>query len=132
LLRILLIEDENYQRDVARYEAMARRVLSKFRVDYSQSPNDPRFDELVAELSARSATFKKLWNSPEVMRRSEGVGYYPQLGGLSFEHSSYVPEGNPTLRVVLYAPHDEQTAERIRVWRAENSPRVLHTSHTAN
>jgi transcriptional regulator with XRE-family HTH domain len=132
LLRILLVEDESYQLDPARYEAMARRVLSKFRVDYSQSPNDPRFDELVAELSARSATFKKLWNSPEVMRRSEGVGFYPQLGGLSFEHSSYVPEGNPTLRVVLYAPHDEQTAERIRVWRAENSPRVLHTSHTAN
>jgi transcriptional regulator with XRE-family HTH domain len=132
LLRILLVEDERYQRDLAQYEAMARRVLSKFRVDYSQSPNDPRFDELVAELSTRSATFKKLWNSPEVMRRSEGVGYYPQLGGLSFEHSSYVPEGNPTLRVVLYAPHDEQTAERIRIWRAENSARVLHTSHTAN
>ena len=132
LLRILLVEDENYQRDSAQYEAMARRVLSKFRVDYSQSPNDPRFDELVAELSARSATFKKLWNSPEVMRRSEGVGYYPQLGGLSFEHSSYVPEGNPTLRIVLYAPHDEQTAERIRAWRVENSPRVLHTSYTTN
>lgn len=132
LLRILLIEDESYQRDLEQYEAMARRVLSKFRVDYSQTPNDPRFDELVAELSTRSATFKKLWNSPEVMRRSEGVGYYPQLGGLAFEHSSYVPEGTPALRVVIYAPHDEQTAERIRVWRAENSPRVLHTSHINN
>lgn len=132
LLRILLIEDENYQRDLPQYEAMARRVLSKFRVDYSQTPNDPRFDELVAELSARSTMFKKLWNSPEVMRRSEGVGYYPQLGGLSFEHSSYVPEGNPALRIVIYAPHDEQTAERIRAWRAENSPRVLHTSYTTN
>lgn len=129
LLRILLVEDENYQRDDEHFEAMARRVLSKFRVDYSQSPNDPRFDELVAELTARSTTFKKLWNSPEVLTRSEGVGWYPQLGGLAFEHSSYVPEGSPTLRVVIYVPHDEQTAERIRAWRAEHSsPRVHYAT----
>jgi transcriptional regulator with XRE-family HTH domain len=133
LLRILLVDDESYQRDTERYEAMARRVLSKFRVDFSQSPNDARFEELVSELTASSATFRKLWNSPEVLRRSEGVGYYPQLGGLSFEHSSYVPEGNPMLRVVVYVPYDEATAERIRSWRAENSsPRVLHALHPTN
>jgi len=133
LLRILLVDDESYQRDTERYEAMARRVLSKFRVDFSQSPNDARFEELVNELTASSATFRKLWNSPEVLRRSEGVGYYPQLGGLSFEHSSYVPEGNPMLRVVIYVPYDEATAERIRSWRAENSsPRVLHALHSTN
>jgi transcriptional regulator with XRE-family HTH domain len=48
LLRILLIDDESYQRDPAQYEAMARRVLSKFRVDYSQTPDNPAFDELIA------------------------------------------------------------------------------------
>src|SRR5688572_10587587 len=31
LLRILLVEDDTYQRDTVQYEAMARRVLSKFR-----------------------------------------------------------------------------------------------------
>ncbi|HEY5569305.1 MAG TPA: helix-turn-helix transcriptional regulator [Gammaproteobacteria bacterium] len=118
LLRILLIEDETYQSDPEQYEAMARRVLAKFRVDYSQTPEDPAFADLIAELTARSPIFRRLWNSPDVMSRSEGVGRYPHLGGVGFEHSSYVPEGSPTLRVVIYVPHDEQSADKMAAWRA--------------
>lgn len=117
LLRILLIEDETYQHHAEQYEAMARRVLSKFRVDYSQTPEDPAFEELIAELAARSPIFRRFWNSPEVMNRSEGVGQYPHLGGVSFEHSSYVPEGSPMLRLVIYIPYDVQSAEKVAAWR---------------
>ena len=119
LLRILLVEDESYQRDLVQYEAMARRVLSKFRVDYSQSPDNAAFDELIGELQARSSMFRRLWNSPEVTSRSEGVGHYPHLGGVSFTHSSYVPEGSPTLRLVIYVPHDEISAKKVTAWRAQ-------------
>ncbi len=119
LLRILLIDDETYQADPRQYEAMARRVLSKFRVDYSQSPDNPAFEKLIEELAARSPIFRRLWNSPEVMNRSEGVGRYPHLGGVSFEHSSYVPEGSPMLRLVIYVPYDSQSAEKIAAWRAQ-------------
>jgi transcriptional regulator with XRE-family HTH domain len=119
LLRILLIDDEIYQRDPVQYEAMVRRVLSKFRVDYSQTPESPAFEELIADLAAGSPTFRRLWNSPEVMSRSEGVGRYPHLGGLSFEHSSYVPEGRPTLRLVIYVPFDQQTAGKIEALRTD-------------
>ena len=121
LLRILLIEDETYQRDPAQYEAMARRVLSKFRVDYSQSPNDAAFDALIAELSDESEAFRRLWGSSEVMTRSEGVGRYPHLGGVSFEHSSYVPEGYPALRLVIYVPFDAESAEKVAAWRTREA-----------
>ena len=117
LLRIVLIEDESYQNDPGRYEEIARRVLSKFRVDYSQTPDSASFEALVAELTERSAIFRRLWNSPEVMSRLEGVARYPLLGGVSFEHSSYVPEGSPTLRLVVYTPHDRQTADKVAAWR---------------
>ena len=119
LLRLLLIEDESYQRDLGQYEAMARRVLSRFRVDYSQTVDDPAFEELIEELTAHSSIFRRLWNSPEVMSRSEGVARYAHLGGVSFEHSSYVPEGSPTLRVVIYVPYNEQTAAKIAAWHAD-------------
>ena len=132
LLRILLIEDETYQRDPAQYEAMTRRVLSKFRVDYSQTPENPAFEELIAELAARSPIFRRLWNSPEVMNRSEGVGHYPHLGGVSFEHSSYVPEGSPTLRLVIYVPYDEQSAEKITAWRASAAGSPAHKRGSTN
>jgi transcriptional regulator with XRE-family HTH domain len=112
LLRILLVGDD-YQHDPVAYETMVRRVLSKFRVDYSQSPDDPAFEELIAELAAQCPIFRKLWNSPEVMGRSEAIAHHPRLGGMTLEHSSYVPEGSPTLRVVIFVPNDEESAKKI-------------------
>ena len=114
LLRILLVDDAGYQHDPVAFETMARRVLSKFRVDYSQTPDDPSFEELINELAERSPIFRRLWNSAEVLGRSEAVAHHPQLGGLTIEHSSYVPEGSPTLRVVIFVPYDEQSAAKIR------------------
>jgi transcriptional regulator with XRE-family HTH domain len=114
LLRILLIDDKGYQNDPVAYEAMARRVLSKFRVDYSQTPDDPSFEQLIQEFNERSPMFRKLWNNPEVLGRSEAVANHPALGGITFEHSSYVPEGSPTLRVLIFVPYDEHSAAKMR------------------
>ncbi len=121
LLRILLVDDESYRLDPKQFEVMAHRVLAKFRVDYSLTPEDAAFEELIAELHERSPVFQRLWNSPEAMNRSEGVGYYPHLGGVRFEHSSYVPEGSPTLRVVIYVPHDAESDAKVAAWKAEAS-----------
>jgi transcriptional regulator with XRE-family HTH domain len=119
LLRILLVDDESYQHDPVAYETMARRVLAKFRVDYSQTPDDPAFEQLINELADRCPIFRRLWNSPEVLGRSEAIAHHPQLGGLTMEHSSYVPEGSPTLRVVIFVPYDEQSAAKVRALRDE-------------
>jgi transcriptional regulator with XRE-family HTH domain len=117
LLRILLVDDAGYQHDPIAYETMARRVLSKFRVDYSQTPDDPSFEQLINDLAERCPIFRRLWNSPEVLGRSEAIAHHPQLGGLTMEHSSYVPEGSPTLRVVIFVPYDEQSAAKVRAMR---------------
>ena len=93
--------------------------MSKFRVDYSQSPDDPAFEALINELAERCPIFRRLWNSPEVVCRSEAIAHHPQLGGMTMEHSSYVPEGSPTLRVVIFVPYDEQSAAKIRALREE-------------
>jgi transcriptional regulator with XRE-family HTH domain len=114
LLRILLVDDESYQGDPIAYEAMARRILAKFRVDYSQVPGDAAFEELIAELAARCPIFRRLWSSAEVSARSEGVAYHPRFGGMTFEHSSYVPEGSPTLRLVIFVPYDEPSKAKVR------------------
>jgi hypothetical protein len=119
LLRILLVEDQGYQHDSVAYEAMARRVLSKFRVDYSQTPDDPAFEQLINELAERCPIFRRLWNSAEVLGRSEAIAHHPQLGGLTMEHSSYVPEGSPTLRVVIFVPYDESSVAKVRALREE-------------
>jgi len=119
LLRILLVEDRGYQKDTAAYEAMARRVLAKFRIDYSQTPDDPAFERLITELSVDCPLFRTLWSRPEVIGRSEAVAFHPQSGGMTFEHSSYVPEGSPSLRLLIFTPHDEASAKRVRELAAE-------------
>ncbi len=136
LLRILLVDDAAYQRDPVSYEVMARRVLSKFRVDYSQSAGDPSFEELIAELTARCPIFGRLWNSPspEVTGRSEAVAEHPQYGGMTFEHSSYVPEGSPALRLVIFVPYDEASASRVAALHDQSArvrPAARHAASAA-
>jgi transcriptional regulator with XRE-family HTH domain len=117
LLRILLIEDATYRQDRRRYEETARRALSKFRVDYGQAREYFAFDELIAQLTSECPIFRKVWRSQDVKKRIEGVARYPQLGGLAFEPSSYVPEGNPMLRLVIYVPADEPSRFKVAEFR---------------
>jgi hypothetical protein len=114
LLRILLVTPEE-RVDEADYEAMARRIVAKFHVDYSQAGPDPAFEALVDELNAVSPAFRRLWRSPEILGRSEGVHLqrHPERGDIRLEHTSYVVEGAPLLRVVIYAPHDPESAAKL-------------------
>ncbi len=114
LIRILMTSPE-YQEDPEEFASMARRITAKLRVDYSQAAGDPSFDALIEEMSEASPTFRELWRSPEIRTRSEGVHLlrHPQLGGITFEHTSYVVEGVPSLRVVIFAPHDAESARKI-------------------
>lgn len=113
LLRILLVDDLDYQTDRETHHATARRLLSKFRVDYSQHSNEPSFAALIDELNRDCEVFRELWNSPEVINRSEAIAHHPQQGGMTFEHTSYVPEGSPTLRVVVFIPQDAAAVAKV-------------------
>jgi transcriptional regulator with XRE-family HTH domain len=121
LLRILLTEPE-YQLDAVQYEKLARRVVAKFRVDYGQAAGDPAFESLVQELDDASPMFRHLWRRAEafpgqepidVSRHFQIVVRHAQHGGITFEHSSYVPEDNPTLRLFVSVPHDEASASKV-------------------
>lgn len=113
LLRILLVDDAVYRQDPQVFDAMAHRVVAKFRVDYSQHLGDPDFEELIGDLEEHSDTFRRLWSNPEVVGRSEAIVRHPQLGGITLEHTSYVPEGNPDLEVVIYTPYDDESVAKI-------------------
>ncbi len=123
LIRILMTAPE-YREDPVEFEAMARRITAKLRVDYSQAAGDPAFDALIEEMTEVSPMFRELWRSPEIRTRSEGVHLlrHPQLGGITFEHTSYVVEGAPSLRVVIFAPHDAESAGKIAEIARQDGP----------
>ena len=105
----------SYYEDPKEFENMARRVLAKLRVDYSKSGDDPRFEALIRRLDTLSPVFRRVWRTPEINVRSYGIHRFrhPLYGDLAFEHTSYVPEGHPTVRVVLCTPDDAATRQVV-------------------
>jgi transcriptional regulator with XRE-family HTH domain len=117
----ILFTRPSYYHEPAEFEKMARRVLAKLRVDYSKSGDDPRFQALIRRLEMLSPVFRRVWRAPEINIRSYGIHRFkhPQYGDLAFEHTSYVPDGHPTVRVVLCTPDDDATRRAVAQVTAE-------------
>jgi transcriptional regulator with XRE-family HTH domain len=114
LLRHLLT-DERYQGDLDEYRRIARRVIAKFRIDYSHAPEDSAMNALIRELSDACEIFAELWAESEVADRSHGINSWthPKLGGITFEHTSYIPEGSPDLRLVIFIPENAESRAKL-------------------
>lgn len=113
LLRIILT-DRKYQSEPSTYDAMIRRVLGEFRVDFGQCARDPAFHEFVAELMEVAPDFERHWKNVEVCKSPRGsVVHHDELGELSFDRISYVPEDRPFLRVLLFMPRNPRTSTVI-------------------
>jgi hypothetical protein len=113
LLRIVLT-DAKYQSDPESYEPMARKLLGEFRVDYARRARNPAFEQLVAELRQVAPCFDRLWKNVEICNSQRAsIVQHDELGELSFERVSYVPEDSPSFRVLLFFPRDHSTAATI-------------------
>ncbi len=110
LLRIILT-DKKYQKDRAAYERLARKLLREFRIDFAQFA-DSGFEQLIAELKQTAPDFERLWKNVEICDSSRGTSIvqHSELGELSFDRISYVPESNAFLRVLMFTPSDAKTA----------------------
>lgn len=113
LLEILLTRPVKHMTE-AQLEETADRLIARLRFDYSRSTNDPKFEALVNRLSARSPLFSRLWRAPEFNLRAFGRHEFmhARYGQLVFEHTSWVPDGHPNLRVVICTP-DSAATRRI-------------------
>ncbi len=114
LFRILML-NEDYPQDSKAYDFTVKNIVPKFRVDFSQTADVEGFQELIDELSQTCEAFREHWNSPELAFKSEGINeeMHPELGSIKYEFSSYIPEGQPTLRVLIHVPYDPETAEKF-------------------
>lgn len=120
LVEQLFTRPSHYE-DPVEFENIARRVLAKLRVDYSKSGKDQRFEALIRRLDNASPLFRRMWRTPEINVGSYGVHRFKhaKYGELAFEHTSYVPDGHPTVRVVICMPHDDETRQAVARINAE-------------
>jgi transcriptional regulator with XRE-family HTH domain len=103
------------------FENMARRLVARFRFDYSKNADDPKFEAMIRRLETQSPVFRRLWRIPEFSLRGYGIHRFthPRYGALAFEHTSCVPDGHPNIRVVICLPENAAAKRAIAHANAE-------------
>ena len=112
----LVFTDPRYRQMMVDWEGDAHRVMSKFRLDYGRANGDPAFEELVDMLCQQSPEFHQWWPRQDVSGRAEGVKRFrhAKIGEVEFEHTGFVVEGSPSLRLVIYTPASRADADLLR------------------
>ena len=64
-------------------------------------------------MSTSCPIFDRLWGLAEVVGTHEAIVTHPRAG-LTFEHSSYVPEGSPKQRLIIFTPCNEASIAAVR------------------
>jgi transcriptional regulator with XRE-family HTH domain len=107
----MLLVDPGQVRSNPNREATARNMVARFRSEYARHAGEPAYEQFIADLGERSASFVQWWGEHEVTDTQRGTKTieHPTLGTLRLHHAQTVPTGAPDLRLTVYAPADTAT-----------------------
>lgn len=116
LFKILML-DPRYRSDNYGYAEMAKKLTARLKWDYSRTARVQVFDALIAEMLDQSDAFRDYWNASEIVAHFEGQHTLDiaGVGPITMQHTSYVIEEAPGQRLMLFAPVDAESAERLRI-----------------
>ncbi len=99
----------------AHWEELARLFLARFRAEYGRFVEDPWWAQQIAELSEVSPEFRELWARPDVLTALEAhkAVNHPHVGELTFEFLWLQALDSPDLRLLVYTPRSQATADKI-------------------
>ncbi|WP_432825658.1 helix-turn-helix domain-containing protein [Dactylosporangium sp. CA-092794] len=119
------------------WELATQSLIAGFREAVGTDIDDPRFIELVGELSLASARFRQLWARHDIKPRQSGRMRFdhPQLGSVVVNHEKLaIPGAEGMMLVMLHADPGSEDAEKIALLASATLPSVGidgHTAHTA-
>ncbi|KIZ13714.1 helix-turn-helix domain-containing protein [Streptomyces natalensis] len=99
------------------WQAKAVEVVGNLRADSGRHPDDPRICEVVNELLARSADFRRVWETQSVHECLRGTKRirHPEVGQLDVTFESFRLSTDPDQALVTYtAPRGSETERRLR------------------
>jgi transcriptional regulator with XRE-family HTH domain len=104
----LMFSRPYYRRNMPNWEADARGLLGRFRLNYGQAAGGAEFQSFVQAMIAASDDFRRLWAEHAVNDYGEGIILYTtsRRGTLAFQQSTLMPVALPDLRVVVYTAVD--------------------------
>lgn len=112
------------------YDAIARDVAAKLRLEAGRNPHDEQLIALVGELSTCSELFRQRWASQDVVRQRFGRKrlHHPIVGELDLDVESLDVPAQPGLVFNVYtAPAGTASAEKLSLlasWAATRQPLV--------
>lgn len=120
LLEILLIKPVAHL-SPEQQESMAKQLLGRLRFDFSKYPDDPQFNALLRRLFALSPVFARVWRDADFALRAYGAYTFrhARFGEVTFEHTSYIPDGYPSIRVVTCTPLNAAAVAAVATVNAE-------------
>lgn len=88
------------------WETAAAYLVAGFRQAVGTATDDPRFIELVGELTLASPFFQKLWGRHDVRPRMSAIVRFlhPQVGELTLNREKYLVSGTDGILLVVYHP----------------------------
>ncbi len=105
LLKFVFL-DRQAQTLIADWRDRSRRLVAEFRADYSRRPHDVAMQELIAELSNRSALFCDFWKEQSVLHREGGARSFnhPSSGMQNFVQTTLLVASHQECKLVCLAP----------------------------
>lgn len=91
-------------------------IVARARAIYADTLDDPLWPAFVDRLSARSETFRELWNSGRVLNQADWNKRIRcrHVGVLNLRVTTFNLRDRPRLRMMTYLPRDTRTRDRLR------------------
>lgn len=107
-VRWMLLAPEARDRYREQWESAAGELIGMLRLHAGQHPDSPRLAELIGELGAHSALFRRLWEEQTVSQwaHHHKVLRHPGFGSMAFTNEFVSVDAAPHLHVVVMAPAD--------------------------
>ena len=102
----LIFSDPRVRAAQPHWEAVARFVVSAFRIDAARAGADAEIAPLVEELCRSSPDFASMWRENDVQTHGDRLKHlrHPELGLIALEYSAFAVDGRPDLSLLVYNP----------------------------
>ncbi|RSM69725.1 transcriptional regulator [Amycolatopsis sp. WAC 01375] len=96
------------------WETVAKEIVANLRAESGKYPDDPRFAQLVGELSLGSEAFRKLWATQTVREKAHAwkVVINPIVGELRLRYETLRLPDDPGQALVIYTAEPGSDSER--------------------